>query len=244
MWQGAPPGLSSMPPPLDPTTINASDAAALRPSHAAPLHPPPDEPLSPVVADPRAGVCLVGSTDGWVVNLNAPFLAKGPEDVAAARRVARRVSERGGGRFKGVQAMALEKRAVASGGEVKEEDENNTSRLFKGDYAPARTGGVVVDAADEAVRVAAAAAAAAAEEDAAAAAAAPQTIVEVACNLLSPEDAPAEQVAREIERLALEEGLAPAGAAYRIGAAPDELVERWKREERTVAAAAASSLDG
>jgi len=58
-------------------------------------------------------------------------------------------------------------------------------------------------------------------------------------------DAPADAVAREIERLALEEGLAPAGAAYRIGAAPEELVARWEREQRGAKRVSlAAAIDG
>jgi hypothetical protein len=195
LWQGAPPGLSP------------------EASHASPLDPAPDEPLSPTIADPRAGVCLVGSTDAWVVNLNAPFIASTPQDVAAAKRVARRVSERGGG-LRGVQAMALEKRV---GGD----EQQATPLLFTGDYAPAQSGGVVRD------KVVGTAGGGGGENDAANANN-PKIIIEVACNLISPE-AQAEAVAREIERLAREEGLEPAGAAYRIGAAPEELVERWER---------------
>jgi hypothetical protein len=244
MWQGTPPGLASMPAPLDITASQQQQQPPpLRPPRAAPPlpppMPPPDEPRSPRAVDPRAGVCLVGSTGGWVVNLNAPFLASTPRDVAAARRVARRVSSRGGGRFKGVQAMALEKRPVVAGvaasaaaaGGVSTEAPAPSSPpqpLFTGDYVAAERGAVVLDAPQAAVLAAGRGGA----QDADAPRNTAALIVEVACNLLSPDDAPADAVAREIERLAREEGLAPAGAAYRIGAAPEELVARWEREQR------------
>lgn len=167
----------------------------------------------------------MGSTDAWVVNLNAPFVASTPQHVAAAKRVARRVSERGGG-LKGVQAMALEKR-------VKGGDEEQVAPvLFTGDYVAAESGGVVRDK----VVVVASGGGGNKGNDDASGANTPQTtkttIIEVACNLISPE-ARAELVAREIERLAREEGLEPAGAAYRIGAAPEELVERWERAQQS-----------
>lgn len=222
LWQGVPPGLSP-PPPLQPQHQHQ------KPSHTTPLDPKPDEPLSPVVADPRAGVCLVGSTDAWVVNLNAPLVAAGPDDVAAARRVARRVSERGGG-MKGVQAMALEKRPVLVDGVADDDKASKPTTtaaadapLFTGDYAPAERGTVVVS--DAAAAALAGGGAGGGEPTTTTTT---TTIIEVACNLVSPE-AEAEAVAREIERLAKEEGLAPAGAAYRIGAAPEELVERWRK---------------
>jgi hypothetical protein len=226
-WQGPPPGLHGGPPPVD----EQGQPLKLLPrqSHATPLRPAPDEALSPTVADPRAGVCLVGSTAVWVVNLNAPLRAvvgvggsssSSNEEQDArrrARRVARRVSERGGG-LKGVQAMALDKRVVGGKGGAAE---SSTPLLFTGDYAPAEQGGVVVAKAAE---VAAVTAAADADNTTTT-----TTIIEVACNLLSPDagGATVEAVAREIARLAKEEGLEPAGAAYRIGASPGELAERW-----------------
>ena len=57
---------------------------------------PPDE--GPRSANPRRGVVTVGAVP-WIVNYNVP-LATG--DMPAARRVARAVSERGGG-LRGVE---------------------------------------------------------------------------------------------------------------------------------------------
>ena len=56
----------------------------------------------PGAALARSGVCCVGAAP-WVVNFNVLLLT---DDMAAARGVARAVSERGGG-LAGVQAMAL-----------------------------------------------------------------------------------------------------------------------------------------
>jgi hypothetical protein len=52
---------------------------------------PPD--AGPLAADPRRGVITVGAVP-WIVNFNVPIRT---DDVAAARRVARAVGERGGG---------------------------------------------------------------------------------------------------------------------------------------------------
>jgi glutamate formiminotransferase len=70
----------------------------------------------PSIVPPEAGVVMLGATP-WIYNYNVPVAAEsfdgdggGAEDVAqvmtAARRVAKKVSERGGGLVK-VQAMAL-----------------------------------------------------------------------------------------------------------------------------------------
>lgn len=74
---------------------------------------PPD--LGPSAATASAGVATVGAVP-WVVNFNVPLSGGGSGsgsgsggssiDLAAARRVARAVSERGGG-LAGVEAMAL-----------------------------------------------------------------------------------------------------------------------------------------
>ncbi|GBF99817.1 hypothetical protein Rsub_12570 [Raphidocelis subcapitata] len=61
---------------------------------------PPD--LGPCAADARSGVLTLGAAP-WIVNFNVPMETG---DMAAARRVARAVSERGGG-LSGVEAMAL-----------------------------------------------------------------------------------------------------------------------------------------
>lgn len=58
--------------------------------------------LGPPAPSERAGVATIGAGP-WVVNFNLPLLT---EDMAAARRVSRAVSERGGG-LAGVEAMAL-----------------------------------------------------------------------------------------------------------------------------------------
>ncbi|KAI8464470.1 MAG: phosphatase 2C-like domain-containing protein [Monoraphidium minutum] len=61
---------------------------------------PPD--AGPLAADPRKGVITIGAAP-WIINYNVPVAAA---DMGAARRVARAVSERGGG-LRGVEAMAL-----------------------------------------------------------------------------------------------------------------------------------------
>ncbi|KAL8152237.1 hypothetical protein V2J09_009997 [Rumex salicifolius] len=60
----------------------------------------PDE--GPRLVDPSKGVIVIGATK-WVDNYNVPVMTS---DMAAARRVAKRVSGRGGG-LESVQAMAL-----------------------------------------------------------------------------------------------------------------------------------------
>ena len=72
-----------------------------------------DADYGPRVVPPAAGVVMLGSTP-WVCNYNVPVVARGTdgdavspaEAVSAARRLGRKVSERGGG-LPGVQAMAL-----------------------------------------------------------------------------------------------------------------------------------------
>lgn len=60
----------------------------------------PDE--GPAQPDPRRGFLVIGATK-WVDNYNVPVFST---DIAAVRRIARRVSQRGGG-LPTVQAMAL-----------------------------------------------------------------------------------------------------------------------------------------
>jgi len=62
--------------------------------------PPPD--AGPREPDPRLGYCLVGAVP-WLVNYNVAVRGC---DMGAAREIARRVSERGGG-LPAVEAMAL-----------------------------------------------------------------------------------------------------------------------------------------
>eukprot|EP01062_Namystynia_karyoxenos_P041221 TRINITY_DN30021_c0_g1_i1.p1 TRINITY_DN30021_c0_g1~~TRINITY_DN30021_c0_g1_i1.p1 ORF type:complete len:354 (+),score=68.18 TRINITY_DN30021_c0_g1_i1:84-1064(+) len=82
---------------------------------AAAVLPPLQPDYGPAAAPPQSGVVLVGATE-WVVSFNVPLvLAGAPPDpgdarraagLALARRVARSLSERGGG-LPGVEAMAL-----------------------------------------------------------------------------------------------------------------------------------------
>lgn len=177
----------------------------------------------------------MGSTPAWVVNLNAPLkvrVSESEEDARKAKRVARRVSERGGG-LRGVQAMALDKRVEVGGGGGGPSTPS-PPLLFTGDYAPAENDGVVVA---KVVVAAEAADEEGANPDDDATTTATTGIIEVACNLLSPDAGGGiEAVAREIARLAKEEGLEPAGAAYRIGASVEELAERWLRAQAEAAA--------
>ncbi|KAG2438603.1 hypothetical protein HXX76_005153 [Chlamydomonas incerta] len=62
---------------------------------------PPD--LGPAAAPARWGVVTIGATP-WVVNYNVPLYGV---DLATARKLAKAISERGGG-MPGVQAMALQ----------------------------------------------------------------------------------------------------------------------------------------
>jgi glutamate formiminotransferase len=68
---------------------------------AAPGAAPPPS-FGPAAPAPRSGVCCVGAVP-WLVNFNVLL---GTEDEAAAKIVARAVSQRAGG-LRGVQAMAL-----------------------------------------------------------------------------------------------------------------------------------------
>ncbi|PRW56268.1 formimidoyltransferase-cyclodeaminase-like [Chlorella sorokiniana] len=70
-------------------------ALSAAPLPLAPCH-------GPVAAPPRSGVCCVGAVP-WLVNYNVLLHS---DDLAAARAIARAVSQRGGG-LPGVQAMAL-----------------------------------------------------------------------------------------------------------------------------------------
>jgi hypothetical protein len=93
-----------IPPTLAPTTqgyFGATDASRHTWRGAMPAaldlaHFPPD--FGPPTADPRRGVLTVGAVP-WIINFNVPLKAV---DMAAARRVAHAVSERGGG-LKGVE---------------------------------------------------------------------------------------------------------------------------------------------
>lgn len=69
-------------------------------SRAEPLPLKPDE--GPAEVTPAKGVVLIGATP-WVDNYNVPILST---DLAAVRRISKRVSGRGGG-LPSVQAMAL-----------------------------------------------------------------------------------------------------------------------------------------
>eukprot|EP00889_Picochlorum_renovo_P000243 jgi/Picre1/27273/NNA_000242.t1 len=71
-----------------------------RASSCSPAHPPA---FGPSVVRPEWGIACVGSVP-WVVNHNVVL---NTPDVAVAKDIARRVSERGGG-LQAVQAMGLE----------------------------------------------------------------------------------------------------------------------------------------
>ena len=64
---------------------------------------PPD--MGPHQAQPRSGVVTIGAVP-WIINYNVPLATS---DMAAARRVARAVSERGGG-LPGVEVCAEDAR--------------------------------------------------------------------------------------------------------------------------------------
>ena len=68
----------------------------------AALPPGCRQDLGPAEVDPRSGVALIGAVP-WVTNYNVALRSC---DMAAARGIARSLSERGGG-IAGVQAMAL-----------------------------------------------------------------------------------------------------------------------------------------
>lgn len=70
-------------------------------------HFPPD--LGPSQVDPSKGVITIGAVP-WIINFNVPVVTG---DMAAARRIARAVSERGGG-LKGVE-VRREKGVVNQG---------------------------------------------------------------------------------------------------------------------------------
>eukprot|EP00897_Mesotaenium_endlicherianum_P004674 jgi/Mesen1/4234/ME000022S03522 len=90
IWQGS---------PALPLAMLAADAAA------------PD--FGPGQADTRSGCAAVGATP-WVLNYNVPLVTA---DARLARRIARQVSERGGG-LEGVQAMALAHGGTGGGFEI------------------------------------------------------------------------------------------------------------------------------
>lgn len=68
-------------------------------SESLPLQPD----MGPIQASPKTGIVVVGATN-WVDNYNVPVASR---DIAAVRRIAKRVSGRGGG-LTSVQAMALD----------------------------------------------------------------------------------------------------------------------------------------
>ncbi|KAJ4981259.1 hypothetical protein NE237_032096 [Protea cynaroides] len=123
-------------------------------SESLPLNP--DE--GPSQAPQGKGVVVIGATR-WVDNYNVPVFSS---DISAVRRVAKRVSARGGG-LEFVQAMAL-----AHGDDL----------------------------------------------------------IEVACNLLAPNNVGADEVQFEVERLAGEEGIA-VGKGYFTDLSQEKIVENY-----------------
>lgn len=101
-WQGALQLSPSKHAALDPAAAAAAAAsgasAAAAAADALPLAPC----YGPAAAPLHSGICCVGAAS-WVVNYNILLLT---DDLAAARAIARAVTQRGGG-LAGVQAMAL-----------------------------------------------------------------------------------------------------------------------------------------